>query len=270
MDEKKEQKIVVFTTLSSIDNNLILNGMKVAGIFKKELCFLYRLSKKERKTRHIIEDKLNEYLFSFQKEMPHIKASILVLDEKINHLPEILADDHEAILLVAHSSGYKKYAAAATRSPIPFLFIDAESAVCSFKKVILPIDLRRENNDAALWCSWFGRFANSEITVVAANERSRDSKQLVMQNVILTKKLFQKTDVGHKIYKGKKSSFNNCFEAMDLALNSDTDLFVMLGSSVITPLDRLIGLPERKIIKKAGSLSILLINPRRDNYILCD
>lgn len=270
MDEKKEQKIIVFICLSANDKNLILNGIKVADIFKKELCLLYRLNKKERKSRDSIEKKLHEYLVPLKKEIPGLKTSVLVTDEKLNDLPEILADDHEAIILIASSSEYKKFATAGTRSPVPFLFVNPESTVSSFQKIILPIDLRRENSDTTLWCSWFGRFAKSQIIAVAANEKDRDSKQQVMQNVMLAKKLFKKTDVAHKIYKGKKSSFNNCFEAMDLALNSDTDLFIVLGSSVITPLDWLIGLPERKIIKKAGNLPVLLVNPRRDNYILCD
>jgi hypothetical protein len=270
MDEKKEQKIIVFTNLSATDKALILNGIKVTEIFKKELCLLYRLNKKERKTRDSIEKNLNEYLVPLKKEIPGLKTSVLVTDEKLNDLPEMLADDHEAILLIASSSEYKTYATAGTRSPVPFLFINPDSAVSSFQKIILPIDLRRENSDTALWCSWFGRFAKSQIIAVAANEKNSDSQQQVLQNVRLTKKLLQQTGVSHKIYKGKKSSFNNCFEAMNLALNSDTDLFILLGSSIITPIDWLIGLPERKIINKAGNLPVLLVNPRRDNYILCD
>lgn len=270
MDQKKDQKIVVVTTLENTDNKLILNGIKIAGIFRKELCLLYRLNKKENKNRPALEKRLQEYLTPLKKEFPHLKTSLLVLEEKLNDLPELLADEHEAIMIVANALSYKKYATAGSRSPIPFLFVSPEAPLSSFQKIILPIDLRKENSDTALWCSWFGRFAKSEITAVAANEKSRDSQRLVMQNVALTKKLFLKTGVIHKIYKGKKSSFRNSFEAMDLALNTDTDLLVLLGSSVITPLDYLLGLPERKIIDKAQNLPVLLVNPRRDNYILCD
>jgi hypothetical protein len=62
----------------------------------------------------------------------------------------------------------------------------------------------------------------------------------------------------------------NSFEALEFALSENADLLILLGSSVITPLDWLIGLPERKIIRNAGNLPVLLVNPRRDNYILCD
>ncbi len=270
MDQKKNQKVVVFITLTAADKNLILNGIKTAGIFNKELCLLYPIGKWERNDRQVIQQKLNDYLSSVKENIPQLKTSLLISEEKLNDIPEILADDHEAILLIANASDYKKYATAGTRSPVPFLFVNPEAPLSSFRKIILPIDLRRENSDTTLWCSWFGRFAKSEVTAVAANEKGRDSQRLVMQNVALTKKLFQKTGVSHKIFKGKKSSFKNSFEAMDLALNSDTDLMVLLGSSVITPLDYLLGLPERKIINKAGNLPVLLVNPRRDNYILCD
>ena len=64
-----------------------------------------------------------------------------------------------------------------------------------------------------------------------------------------------KFGIDHKIFKGTKSSLRNTFEALDLAQSSNSDLLVILGSSNITPLDLLIGLPERKLIKKAKDLS---------------
>jgi hypothetical protein len=89
-------------------------------------------------------------------------------------------------------------------------------------------------------------------------------------NVAICKKLFQKFKIEHKIFRGTKSSLQNSFEALELALSSESDLLVILGSSTITPLDLLIGLPEKKIINRAENLPVLFINPRRDNYILCD
>jgi hypothetical protein len=270
MDVKKEQKIVVFTSLTPADKNLILSGINLADVFKKELCLIFRLNKKERNKQELTEEKLNTLLAAFKQEIKAVTCSARVTTEKLVDLPYILADDHEAIMLIANAAHYKIYAKAATESPVPFLFINTEAPLSTFKKIILPIDLRKENSDTALWCSWFGRFARAEITAVAANEKDHHSQQLVARNVMMAKKLFQKTGISHKIYKGQKSSFRNSFEALEYALNSETGLFVLLGSSVITPLDRLIGLPERKIIDKAGNLPVLLVNPRRDNYILCD
>lgn len=270
MDGKKNQKIIVIVNLQETDKNLILSGIRIAAIFSKELCLLYRLNGRERNNRTAVEKKLDEYLIPVRDEIPNLKTSQLITEESLNDLPEILADDHEAIMIVASSLAYKVYATAGTRSPVPFLFVNPDAPVSHYKKIIYPIDLRKENTDAALWCSWFGRFAKSEITAVAANEKNQDSKRSVMHNVLAAKKLFQKTGVSHKIYKGAKSSFKNSFEAMELALGANAGLMVILGSSVITPLDLLLGLPERKLIGNAGNIPVLLVNPRRDNYILCD
>ena len=270
MDVKKEQQIIVFTTLTDSDKNLVLCGIKLARIFKKELCLVYHLKRSERKNRMYLTLKLTKQLESLNHEVSSMKTSVLLTEGNLKNLPEKLADDYEAILLVASNADYKKYSQAVINSPIPFLFTNPTFPISAFQRIVLPIDLRRENSDTALWCSWFGRFGNSEITAVAANENGHDSKRLVAQNVLLAKKLFHKTGVVHKFFKGRRSSLNNSFEAMDYALDSESDLLVLLGSSVITPLDWLLGLPERKIIARAGQLPVLLVNPRRDNYILCD
>jgi hypothetical protein len=44
----------------------------------------------------------------------------------------------------------------------------------------------------------------------------------------------------------------------------------LLGSSFITLLDLLIGLPEEKIVKKADHFAVLVINPKRETYLVCE
>jgi hypothetical protein len=270
MSEKKEQKVVVFTTLTTSDKALILNGIKLASTFKKELCLVYLLNRKETKKSDRIKQKLTDYNIPIKKEIPILKTSVLVLNQPVREVPEILADEYEAILLIAEAIYYRKFSKAATHSPVPFLFTLSEAPLSAFKNIVLPVDLRKETSDSALWSSWFGRFNQSHITVIAANHKNRNSQKEVSRNTMFTKKLFQKFNISHKIFKGRQSSLQNSFEALDFALSENADLLILLGSSVITPLDWLIGLPERKIIKKAASLPVLLINPRRDNYILCD
>lgn len=267
----KEQKIVVLLSLTSSDKMLILNGLKIASLFQKELCLLYNFSKKEKKYREELKQQLTNYSLPLKKEVSGLNVSTLLLSEKLVHLPEKLSDDFEAIFLIAPSSQFAKYSKAVTESPVPFLFVDENrETVPEYKNLVLPIDLRRENSDSALWSSYFGRFNGAEIVVVAANDKDRENKKQVAKNIVLSKKLFQKFNISHKIFRGQKSSLGNAFEALELALSSKADFLTILGSSTITPLDLMIGLPERKIIKKAGSLPVLVINPRKDNYILCD
>jgi hypothetical protein len=271
MQEVKEQKIIVLLSLSNTDRNLIMNGIRIATIFKKELCLCYNIQKREKLQKPALKEKLAHYLGPIKHERPELAVSTLLMSERTIDLPEKLADDFEAILMVTGANEFKKYAKSLAESPVPFLFVDEKEVHApEFKKLIIPIDMRHENSDCILWGTYFGRFNSSVVVVVAAIDKGKDAQRQVKVNVALCKKLFQKFNIEHKIYRGTKSSLQNSFEALDLALSSNSDMLVILGSSVITPLDLLIGLPEKKIVKRAGKLPVLIVNPQKDNYILCD
>jgi hypothetical protein len=271
MPEKKEQKIIVLLSLLPSDKALILNGIKIASIFRKEICLCYNVQKKQKKNYNQLKAKLTEYANPVKNKIPGLKISTLLLSEHVKDLPEKLSDDSEAIFMIAPKSDFKKYSPALAESPVPFLFIDEkQETVPGYKRMVLPIDLRKENSDSAIWSSYFGRFNNTGIVVVAANDKNSENKKQVTQNVVLTKKLFQKFGLQHKIFKGRKNSLGITDEALKLALSMDIDVMSILGSSTITPLDLLVGLPEKRIIRHSGKLPVLIINPRKDNYILCD
>lgn len=271
MSENKEQKIIVLLSFTPADKNVVLNGIKIAGIFKKELCLLYNFRKKEKLKKDSFIAKLQDYVFSIKNEIPTIKISSSLLSEKRSDLPEILADEFEGILIIAAASEFSTYSKSVQESVIPFLFVNEKcNTVPNFKNVILPVDFRRENKDSTLWASYFGRFNRAVVIIVSGNDKGKEEQQQVAKNAFYAKKLFLKFKIEHRIFKGIKSSFRNSFEALELAKSSNCDLLIILGSSSVTPLDWLIGLPERKIIKQAADLPILIVNPRKDNYLLCD
>jgi len=270
MSDQKEQKIAVLTHLDITDKSLIISGIKLASMFKKELCLVYNYSAKE-KTKHLeFKTALENYLKPVKKEIPKLKTSVLVLSKKTAVLSETLADDYEVIIIVAKAKDFKLHSKSITESPVPFLFVNSDAPVSNFNHVVLPVDIRGQISDSSIWTSYFGRFNNAEIVAIAASEKGKDEQRRVAKNVMLTKKLFQEFNINLKVYKGQKSSWRNAFEALEYAKSSGCNLFVILGSSAITPLDYLIGLPERKLIKMADVLPVLYINPRRDNYVLCD
>lgn len=268
MTSPKEQKIVVITENSQHDAGIIKHGLALSSIFRKELCLLRNISKKQH--AETAKEQLRRQAQVLNEELPNLRISTLLTRQSLHNFAPFLAEDHEAILIVANAQSFKNYSKAIAESPIPFLFVHPESSFTQYNHLVHPIDLRKENSDSALWCSYFGRFNRAEIISIAANDKDKDSQRIVAKNVLLTRKLFEKFNLNFKVFKGKRSSLRNVFEALDFALASDSNLLVILGSSTITPLDLLIGLPERKVVKRAGKLPILIINPRRDNYVLCD
>lgn len=271
MGKIKDQKIVVNLSLNDSDHVLIETGIKIATIFKKEICLLIHNRKKLKIIPQSWTHQLENYVLNIRKKNSGLKVTQIILSESNKVLPDTLADDMEAIMIVASATSFSIYSNALSVSPIPFLFVNENgSDISTFKKIVVGMDLRSENKDSALWSSYFGRFNQSEIAIVAANDRSKEGQNEVAKNLAFSKQLYNKFKLNHKILKGTKSSLGNSFEALNLAQTSGSNLLIILGSSTITPLDWLVGLPERKIVKKAGTLPILIVNPRIDNYILCD
>lgn len=270
MPQSKEQQIIVFTELQESDKALILHGIKIAGFFKKELCLVYNTVNTKKQAPETIQDKLKEYESFVKKEAPGLVITTLVVSEKWKLLPDILSDDYEAIFMIANALNFKNYSKALAECSIPMLFVRPGTEIKDYNRLVQCIDLRKEISDSSLWCSYFGRFNYAEIVSIAAKHKFKLEKEKVARNIIMTTKLFRKFKLKSTIYKGQRSSLGNSFEALELALASDCNLLVILGSTHITPLDLLFGLPEHKIIKRAGNLPVLVINPRKDNYILCD
>jgi prefoldin subunit 5 len=269
MSKKISQKIAVLLTMAETDKTLILYGIKISSLFSKELCLVSHSMKKMNTKNRQIKQKLNGYISSLERDLPALEISTLVFRSSPAEMPELLADEHETILIIIDSAKYRIYSKAVYNSPIPFLFVNPQAKLSSLKRIILPVDLRKGNSETALWSSYFGRFNNSEIFIVAANHKDYYERKQVAANISLIDKLFQKLSVRHKIYRGKRSSLHNSYEALEVAISSESDMLVILGSSTITLLDIIIGLPEKKIITKAGNLPVLLINSKRDNYLLC-
>jgi len=271
MPEKKEQKIVVLTENSDSDKILVLHGVKLATAFKKELCLLHLAGKNEKKIKKTITENLTKYNKVVRDEVPSLNVSYLILKGNARDLIDTLADKYEAILIISRKTMYNKLSGALRQSPLAFLFLNHEiTQIPGYKKIILPVDLRRETKDAALWASYFARFNNSAVNVLVANDKDKANIRSITKNIKAIKILFLKLRIPMKLYKGKNNSLKIQFEALDIAGSSDAELLIILASSYISIFDLMIGLPEKKIINKSGSLPVLVINPRKDMYIMCD
>jgi hypothetical protein len=269
MSPKDKQKIVIFLTLEETDRNLILWGIKIASLFRKELCLVSFLGKGTNKEQS--NAILAKYMGVVNNELPELPISSLLLESSAGKAPLLLADNYEAILMVAPASQFKKHQRGLTSSPIPFLFTGNNlPEVNRIEKIVVPVDLRKENNDSGIWASYFGRFHKSEVLMLAANDKNSQNRKLVTANIAFISTLLKKFSIVQKVLRGEKGSFGIQFEALDLAKKTGADLLITTGSSTITLLDLIIGLPEQKLIQNANGLPILIINPRRDMYVMCD
>jgi hypothetical protein len=263
------QKIIVYLSLDEWDINLILCGVKLASNFGKELCLFYQVSGAYDPA--LIDQKLKNYREVLHNDIPHLPVSLVVGPFRKGKFAVILADEYEAILLVAGTSLFKKLANSLQNSPIPFLFVNEQTySDPDFSKIVFPVDLRRQNRDVLKWILYFGKYHHSEIVAIGANDKSHTNRKLVAGHLTSLKNMLVKYQIVHKIYRGTLNSLRIHNEGFEASIQLHAGMLVLLGSSSFTILDLLIGLPEEKIIRRAGTLAVLVVNPRRETYLVCE
>ena len=264
-----EQKIVVYTSLTESDNQLIQCGIRLAILFKKELCLFFQANKSFHDDS--IDLKLKKYRESIYHSFRDLPVSILISSVKGEKLALKLADVDEAIMVVACSSDFKKLAVPLRSSPIPFLFVNGKLPFKSdFSRLMFPVDLRPQNKDAMKWALYFGKHNHSEIIAVGANDKVKANQRLVSSHLLSFKKMLTRSGIIFKIYKGTRNSLGIHIEGLEAAFQLQANLMILLGSSTVTLLDLFIGLPEEKIIKRSEDLPVLVVNPRRETYLVCE
>jgi hypothetical protein len=269
MANLSEQKIVVVCDFSERMKEVIVHGVRLAGILNKELCLAAIWKSKDQKNR--IQEKLNNATRAIKQNVPEMQVSSLLIKNSLRDNIEKLTWDYDAVLVVLHQTDIKSALKAFRNSSIAFLFVNGDSPeFLNYKNVLVPVDYRKASKESSLWASYLGRFNRSMVHVVYAHETDKDQAGQLMKNVNFIQKFLLSLHVAHQLIAGKSSSWGICNETIANAQQLKGDVMVFAGSTYISLIDLLIGLPEGKIIRKAGNLPILIINPRKEICVLCD
>ncbi len=269
MTQLSDQKILVVCDFTDHMNEVIAHGARMADILRKELCLFALWKDKKQKTE--IQEKLSQLSRSMKSKLPDLQVSNLVLKNSLEDNISRVVNEYNAVLVVLHQTRIRQAMKAFRESSIAFLFVNGnDPEYLQYKNVLVPLDSRKASKETSLWASYFGRFNKSLIQVIYAHETNREQADRLKKNVAFFEKFLSSLNVKHQLVAGKTSSWGICNETLEKANEWKGDLMIFSGSSSITLLDLLIGLPEKKIVQKAGHLPILLINPRKDICMICD
>lgn len=264
-----EQKIIVICDFSERMKEVIIHGARMADMLKKELCLTAIWKDKSQKSE--IQDKIVQTTRNLKSNLPDLPISWLLLQKSLRDNMQKLVDEYNGVLVVLHQTDIHWVLKAFQQSSIAFLFVNGDlPRFLSYKNVLVPVDYRKASKETSLWASYLGRFNRSQVQLIYAHETNNEDAGRLMKNLEFFKKFLSSLNVRHQQIAGKASSWGICNETLDRAEEWMGDLMIFSGSSSITLLDLMIGLPEKRIVKKAGHLPILLINPRKDICMMCD
>lgn len=269
MSNFSEQKIVAICDFSDQMIEVIVHAARVADILKKELCLCSVWTNRNEKKQ--IQDKIIEVTHEIKSKLKSLQISNLVIGRSLVSNIDKLAEDFNAILIVLHQKTVNKSLKAFRASSIAFLFVNGSSTdYLQYKSILVPVDYRKASKETALWASYFGRFNSSSVKLVYANETDINQSLKLKSNLNFIKRFLSSLKVTHSLIAGKTTSWGIFNETLNNTKNCDGDVLILAGSTFISFIDVIIGLPEAKIIKKAGEIPVLIINPRKDMYVLCD
>ncbi|GAB1415401.1 hypothetical protein MASR2M117_08070 [Paludibacter sp.] len=198
-----------------------------------------------------------------------INVDLISLNKKLSEIHEICETMEASFLIIQLSSAknrvLKSYLQACRELRIPYLFVKDSFDNIAFDKVIVPVNFLIEEIEKAQFAAAFGRFLNSEITLLQA----KDYGTRAAGNVAKIKSVIEKFDIKYKLLQGTMDSFKIEFDALRYATEHEANL-VISSSSREYGLDDIVFGPKEVHLLNKSSVPIMFINPRGDLYVLCE
>jgi hypothetical protein len=256
---------MITVQISSIDNTetILKSGYSLSIQLKKNFGIVWFLNSFE--TKDQIEISINKIIDNF--ELRHTKIFII---ENKNESIDIFCERVESSFLFLQLQNTKSKSIQNSLKQcrnlrIPYILWKTNFEKLNLDQVIVPVGFLEEEVEKAQFASAFGRFSNSSIHLLLAN----DYGSKAMNNAAKMISLFDKFDFKHNQVKAKTDSFKIEFESIQFAYQVNGGIIIISASRDYGLDDLFFGPKEYHVIRKSD-LPILLVNPRGDLYALCD
>jgi len=272
MDEEKNQQIIVFTDFTERSIIALEHGIVLAEVLEKELTLLCLARENEdeevlhKKMQAIISSKNSiadtkvikgKYALVFNDLIPEINAVLAIVscnneDKKSDFSPLKLLKIFR-------------------KSRIPYLFANKSITDAGYyKKIVLPIDSTKEAKEKVLWASYFGRFNEAKLKVMAAIVKDEYLLRQLNNNLKFIKKIFDSFEVDYEIIRTAEKQDDIDEAAVHTAAEEDAGLVIILSTKSYGLFDLLKGPRELALITNKEKISIMCLNQRDDLYVMCD
>ncbi|MGI5974343.1 MAG: hypothetical protein ACOX7E_01160 [Paludibacter sp.] len=255
--------ILAFVHNITTSTSLVQSAYALSVQFKKTFgVFVICASQSDEKIQQIF---VSEQLNTFGIHPDYLAVQTF----QLNDLTEICEAEEASFLFLQLSDNkvctIKKHLSACRKLRIPYLMYKDSFDVLCTQKVLVPVNFLIEEIEKAQFASAFGRFCQSEITLLQA----KDYGTKAAGNVAKISTILDKFNLIYHVEIGRKDSFKIDSFALQYACKNNYDLLIISASREYGLDDIVFGPKELHLIKKTD-LPIMLINPRDDLYVLCD
>ncbi len=144
-------------------------------------------------------------------------------------------------------------------SRIPFFIVQAPPKHLALRKIVFPIDFRKENKEKLAWISFLSKYYTSKIYLF----KPSGNDAAVRNNVEFAKRFLEGKDIDYEIVTAK-GKFNLSQETLEFSHQIDAELIIIMLSKNITMAKVMMGLQDQKYISNDYKIPIMCINQRSD------
>lgn len=275
MKEQKDQFIVAYIRDFSKAEAIISYTEALSLILKKGVILLYisdnssvNTADAERKLKGLKDTIKSDYLVSYMAISGDPKTIISALPERIGAICFITSISKEEQNL----KKVRKLLQIFSESRVAYLFVkEPLQNIEKLKKISFTIDFEKQSKEKVLWASYFGRFFQSKIYCFYYTYKDEFLRKKFLDNQMFVSKMLSSFQVQlffEELKSGKKWQLDRVAFSQSYAV--DSGLFIAISTENKDLISYLKGTSEDKLLLDLGEIPVMLLNPRKDLYVLCD
>jgi len=264
-----EQKIFIWIDFTPETEVVLLHTLQVALILNKEICLLYHVTKGKRKIEDA-ESRLIKLTRPVAELLGSERVHFYLTDLPLTSILTELAEEYDALLLVAHKKNSRELLKQLPHAGFPFLFVSALDGIDkSYNKIAVPVGYMKKSKDLALWSSYFGRHNGAKITLLKSLEMFGEDMRMVMNNLFSIERLFKNFRFPYEIVECHTPTWKIQKTALEHALGFQYGLLIISFTYSSSFIDRIFKINDAYVINHSEKISVMCINSQRDLYTLC-
>ncbi len=148
-------------------------------------------------------------------------------------------------------------------SKVPYYVVQDAPKESLVKKIVFPVDFRKENKEMLAWVEFVSKFFKTKIYLFSSSTKDGAVDARTKANLVFCKNFL--ADLGID-YEMALSNGGGSFSAETLkyAAEIDSDFIMIMTTRDIAFHDYVLGANEQQIIANSSRIPVLVINPRTD------
>ena len=266
MEEKTKKPILVTWDFTEKSEFAMEHGVNLAQHLSTTITLIH-IVKKDKEV-DAAQVKLDARAEEISKKYNVKVDTIVPVGTIFTTISEVATDIHaEMVIMGTHGmKGMQKLVGSwalkvIAGSKVPFIVVQQPPTSHGFKKIVFPLDFRKENKEKINWIYYIGRLYNSTFYIIKDKVTDKKFKKGIHSNLLFTEKFLKSNEVPYEIHTSPgKKDFTH--ETIDFAHEINADLLLIMTTKDIGIADYVLGANEQTIISNEHGIPVMCINPR--------